>query len=106
MDKIYNLGIIGFGGMAGHHYTQLNKGNTRVRIKGVYDINPERLKAAREKGLIAYNSREELLCDKDIDIILVATTNDTHAEISIDALRHGKHVLCEKPVTISSDELL
>ena len=106
MEKIYNLGIIGFGGMAGHHYTQLSKGNTRVKIKGVYDIKPERLEAARERGLIAYNSREELLSDQDIDIVLVATTNDTHAEICIDALKHGKHVLCEKPVTISSDELL
>lgn len=105
-NRIYNLGIIGFGGMAGHHCTQLSKGNVRVKIRGVYDINPARLDAASEKGFIAYPSREALLSDPDIDIVLVATTNDTHAEICKDALRHGKHVLCEKPATMSSAELL
>lgn len=105
-QKIYKLGMIGFGGMAGHHYTQLTKGNTRVRIKGVFDINSARMDAAKEKGLYPYASREELLSDPEIDIVLVATTNDTHAEICKDALRHGKHVLCEKPVTMSSEELL
>lgn len=104
-NKIYNLGIIGYGGMAGNHNRQLEKGNVRVKIKGVYDINPERLEAAKQQGHKAYLSREELLSDKDIDIVLVATTNDTHKEIAIDALRAGKHVLCEKPATMSSAEL-
>ncbi|MEM7024762.1 MAG: Gfo/Idh/MocA family oxidoreductase, partial [Pseudomonadota bacterium] len=35
----------------------------------------------------------------DIDLVLVLTPNDSHAEIAIDALRHGKHVLCEKPLS-------
>lgn len=105
-SKIYNLGIIGFGGMAGHHSTQLSKGNVRVKIKGVFDIDPVRMDAAVEKGYYPYASREELLSDPEIDIVLVATTNDTHAEISKDALRHGKHVLCEKPATMSSEELI
>lgn len=101
----YNLGIIGFGGMAGHHFTQLSKCNTKVRLKGVFDINPERMAAAKEKGLKCYNSREELLSDTDIDIVLVAATNEVHKEIAIDALRHKKHVLCEKPVTTTAHDL-
>ena len=44
------MGIIGFGGMAGHHFTQLSKGNTRVRIKGIYDLLEERREAASEKA--------------------------------------------------------
>ena len=104
--KTYNLGIIGFGGMAGHHCTQLSKGNVPVKIRGVFDLKEERLQAARDKGFIAYPSREALLSDPDIDIVLVATTNDSHAEIVKDALRHGKHVLCEKPAAMSSEELL
>ena len=35
---------------------------------------------------------------EDIDVVLVLTPNDSHAEISLDALGHGKHVLCEKPL--------
>ena len=102
----YNLGIIGFGGMAGNHYKQLSKGNTKVKIKGVWDINPARLDAAREKGLVAYSSEAEILADPEIDIILVSATNDVHKDIAIRALTAGKHIICEKPVTVTSDELL
>ena len=105
MSKIYNLGIIGFGGMAGNHSKQLSHGNVRVRIKGVYDTDETRLEAAKEQGYTAYASKEELLSDENIDIVLVATTNESHAQIAKDALMAGKHVLCEKPVTMSSAEL-
>ena len=101
----YLLGIIGFGGMAGHHVQQLSKGNTKVEVKGVYDINPERQKVAEDKGFIAYASKEELLNDPEIDIVLVATTNEVHAELSIEAMKCGKHVICEKPVTTTATEL-
>ena len=106
MKDKYLLGIIGFGGMAGHHCTQLLKGNTKIALKGVYDIDPERLKAAEERGVKAYSSKEELMSDPELDIILVATTNESHKDLSIEALRSGKHVICEKPVTMSSEELL
>lgn len=105
MQKIYKLGIVGFGGMAGHHYTQLTKENTRVRLKGVYDFNDERMKAAVEKGLVTYESYEAMLADNEIDIVLVAAYNNFHKELSIAALRAGKHVLCEKPATMTSAEL-
>ena len=105
MKDKYLIGIIGFGGMAGHHYTQLSKGNTKVSIKVVYDINPDRLKVLEEKKLVAYASKEELLNDPEIDIVLIATTNEVHAELAIEAMRCGKHVICEKPATPTSAEL-
>lgn len=101
----YKLGIIGYGGMAGNHRKQLEKKNVRVQLKGVFDINPERLEVAEEQGYYAYSSMDELLSDSEIDIILVATTNETHKDIAIKALRAGKHVICEKPVTMTSAEL-
>ena len=106
MKDKYLLGIIGFGGMAGHHLKQLLKGNTKVEVKGAFDLNPDRLKAAEEKGLVAYQSKEELLNDPEIDIVLVATTNEVHADLCIEAMQYGKHVICEKPVTLTADELL
>src|SRR5660397_28570 len=99
-----NLGIIGFGGMAEYHFKSL-KGYERINIKGVFDINPERCKFAQEQGLKAYISREELFSDPDIDIILVATTNEVHKELLIEAMKAGKHVISEKPVTLTSSEL-
>lgn len=106
MNEQYKLGIIGYGGMAGNHFKQLSNGNTKVTIKGVYDIDNSRLEVAKGQGLVAYNNREELLKDDEIDIVLVAATNEVHKEIAIDALRAGKHVICEKPVTMTSGELL
>lgn len=106
MEKQYKLGIIGFGGMGSHHAGKLANGRTKVVVKGVYDIRPERMEAAREKGFVCYESEEALLADKDIDIVLVATPNDLHHDMCIRALKAGKHVLCEKPVMLSSDELV
>ena len=104
--KIYKLGIIGYGGMAGNHRKQLEHGNVRVQLKGVYDIDSSRLEAAKEQGYVAYSSKEELLSDSEIDIVLVAATNEVHKELAIEALKAGKHVICEKPVTMNSDELV
>jgi len=101
---MFNLGIIGYGGMAEYHFKSL-KEYERINIKGIFDINPERCEFARKQGLRAYGSKEELFSDPDIDIILVATTNEVHKELLIEAMRAGKHVISEKPVTLSSIEL-
>ena len=96
--------IIGFGGMAMHHFKQLENYG-RCRFKGVYDIDPKRRAAAEREGLKAYGSKEALLSDGDVEFVLIATTNEVHKELSVEALRAGKHVICEKPATISSAEL-
>lgn len=109
-DNKYCIGIVGFGGMAGWHYDLITKksdkeGIDNLTIKGVYDINPARQKAAEKLGLIAYENLDALLADKDIDIVLCATPNDIHKPATIKALQAGKHVVCEKPVALNSTEL-
>lgn len=105
MKKTYNLASFGYGGMAGIHLDKVLCHCDRINIRGVYDIDPERMKAANEKGHHTYASKDELLSDKDVDIVLVATTNESHKELCIDSLRAGKHVICEKPVTTNSKDL-
>lgn len=51
-----------------------------------------------------YGSYSELFADKEIDIIYVSATNDLHASLTVEALNHGKHVLCEKPVALNLDQ--
>lgn len=53
----------------------------------------------------AYGSYEDLLNDSDIDAIYIATPHTLHADNAIAALKAGKHVLCEKPVTTSPEDL-
>lgn len=105
MNKKHTLGIIGFGGMASYHYQSLLD-YPRLTIKGIYDVDNNKLIAAKELGLLSYGSKEELLADEDIDIVLIATTNEVHKELSIEAMAAGKHVICEKPVTLNSLELI
>lgn len=98
------MGIIGYGGMAAYHYDCL-KEYGRLKVVGVYDVNPDRMKVAKKQGLKTYASKDALINDKDLDIILIATTNEVHKELSIEAMAAGKHVICEKPVTMNSEEL-
>lgn len=96
--------IIGFGGMAMHHFKSLG-GYERCKFKGIYDVDKKRGEAAEREGLKVYRTKEELLGDSEVEFVLIATTNEVHKELSIEAMRAGKHVICEKPVTISSAEL-
>src|SRR5690606_15559610 len=50
----------------------------------------------------AYDDLETLLADDDIDLVHVCTPNATHAAIAIAAIEAGKHVICEKPLALSS----
>ena len=104
VEKIYNVAAIGFGGMAHNHYKQ-SLVLDRIHLKGVFDINPERMEFAKSLGMVAYESREALINDPEVDIVLVAVPNHLHRPFAIEALRAGKAVLCEKPVTIESWEL-
>ncbi|WP_062351365.1 Gfo/Idh/MocA family protein [Bacillus kwashiorkori] len=104
MTKKYNLAIIGYGGMGGYHAHHILKDHNRIQVTGTFDILEERQKAAEGEGYKAYESLSALLSDETIDIVLIATPNDVHKEIAIQALRAKKHVVCEKPVTIFSND--
>jgi len=101
---MYKLGVIGYGGMGAYHVTELEKFD-KITVHGIFDVDPKRMEAATEKGYSIYASKDALLADPEIDIILIATTNEVHKELAIEALRAGKHVICEKPVTMNSAEL-
>jgi scyllo-inositol 2-dehydrogenase (NADP+) len=100
----FGIVIIGFGGMGHYHFTML-KDMPGLQCLGTYDIKPERQDFAIEQGLKAYPSLKAVLADPDVHIILIATPNHLHKEIAIQAMRAGKHVICEKPVCLNSAEL-
>ena len=102
----YNLAIIGTGGMAGWHVKTIKQHIPQIKVIGGYDIRDEAKKQAKEWGLKVYESPGELLDDKTIDIVLIATPNDVHKDYCIICLNAGKHVICEKPVTLNADELV
>jgi predicted dehydrogenase len=103
-ENMYNAGIIGFGGMGHQHFEMLSKYG-RAKAKGMFDINPKRNEVAESLGLTAYSSLDSLLADTEIDIVIIASLNNLHKEHSVSAMAAGKHVICEKPATVTSKEL-
>lgn len=128
-DKL-RIGIIGCGGMGSGHAMGIHTGTGNtiwsthidsvppfpgemttdisklLELAGVYDINPERNQWAAEHGIHVFDSFEAMLEDPSVDAILIATPNHLHKDMAIRSMRAGKHVLCEKPVMMSSADLL
>ena len=98
------VAIIGYGGMGGWHTKHILK-NDVCELAGIWDIKEERRALAKENGIYAYSSLEELLADKTVDIVTIAVPNDSHRPLAIQAMEAGKNVICEKPVALSSEEL-
>lgn len=104
-NKNYHLVIVGYGGMGSYH-AKLLKENQNIEVVGTYDISEDRRTASLADGYKVYESLSAVLTDDVVDFVLIATPNDVHKEIAIAALNAGKDVICEKPVTIYSEELL
>ena len=97
-------GLIGFGGM-GKWHTEILENVPEIELAGSYDIKEEKRKLAEEAGFHTYETEEAMLADESIDVILVATPNDTHRPIALRAMEAGKNVIVEKPATLSLKEL-
>ncbi|MGG5315908.1 Gfo/Idh/MocA family protein [Enterococcus sp. AZ072] len=103
--KPINFAVIGYGGMGSYHvHTIMPKEQERVQVIGTYDVSEERQAVSAENGHILYPSYEAVLLDKQVEAVLIATPNDVHKELTIQALQAGKHVVCEKPVTLTTKE--
>ena len=104
--KKLRIAVIGYGGMGSYHFNQiLPTERDLFELVGVYDLKADRQELAATAGLKTYKSQAELVNDAAVDCILIATPNDSHKEIAIAALQAGKHVVCEKPVTMNAQEL-
>ncbi len=105
MDK-FKIGIIGCGSIAnGKHMPTLAKIDG-VEMVAFCDVVDSRAEEAAKKygipGAKVFTDYRELLKVREIDNVRVLTDNGKHYEITMEALRAGKHVLCEKPLAISS----
>ena len=99
------VGIIGCGKIAQVRHIPEYAANPDAEVYGFYDINLARAEELAQKyGGKAYASYEELLADPEIAAVSVCAANHAHAEISIAALKAGKHVLCEKPMAVTLEE--
>jgi predicted dehydrogenase len=106
-DRI-RFGMIGVGGMGSGHLGSLlgRSKDDNIAIGGISDVYQKRVNRAlasceqaghKAEGSLDYR---KLLDNKDIDAVLIATPDHWHAKLCIDAMDAGKHVYCEKPLTL------
>lgn len=99
------IGIIGCGKITQVRHLPEYLDNPHAKLVGLYDINQERAASlAKQFGGKAYSTVEELLADEEIQAVSVCAANFAHAQLTIQALEAGKHVLCEKPMAITLAE--
>lgn len=99
------LAILGTGGMANIHAGQFQK-NPAVKLIAACDVNAERAAAFAAKHAIPeiHTDAAAMLKKSDIDAVSIVTPDAFHAPLSIQCLRAGKHVLCEKPLAVHYPE--
>jgi predicted dehydrogenase len=97
-----NLGIIGVAGRGGDNLREVATEN----IVALCDVDDLNLAAAAQKfpGAKTYNDFRRLIDQPGIDAIVVSTPDHTHAVIAMAAIRSGRHVYCEKPLTRTLSE--
>ena len=96
------VGIIGCGAIARQRHAHEYGLNPQAEIAGFYDLQTSRAQEMVDKfGGRVYATVEEMLADASIDAVSVCVANKDHASVTIDALKNGKHVLCEKPMATS-----
>lgn len=107
MSKL-KVAVIGCGNIANSAHIPAYMKSPNAEIKYFCDIIPERAQAAVEKyGCgTAVTDYHDILNDAELDAVSVCTHNDFHSIISIDFLKAGKHVLCEKPAARILSEAL
>lgn len=100
-----NVGIIGCGKVAQVRHIPEYFSHPNACLAGYFDLESSRAQEMADKyGGKVYASVEELLADESIHAVSVLSSNATHADITIAALKAGKHVLCEKPMAVSLEQ--
>lgn len=94
---MYEIAIIGYGGMGAYHAEQLLTLPDEFRLAGVYDINPERTALARSRGIRGFDTPEALLSEPSVRTVILAVPNNFHKELSIRAMRAGKTSSVKSP---------
>ena len=106
MSEKVNVGFIGAGSFISRHHLPTAAKSKIMHIRAIADLNQELLNSHAEKYTPDYiaSDYKQLLCDREIDLIVIGTRQDTHAALIVEALDAGKWVWCEKPMCETPEE--
>ena len=102
--KRFKVGVVGLGFIGPAHIEGIRRlGDEVLGIVGI-DLDEAQTKAEELQIEKAYASFDEMIADPEIDIVHICSPNYLHYSHSVKALEAGKHVICEKPLTVTSEE--
>jgi predicted dehydrogenase len=101
------VGVVGYGGafnMGRAHLREMQSAG--MRPHAVVEIDPLRLKAADQDfpGMEKYSSVDEMLKQSDVDLVTIITPHNSHAPLALQCMKARRHVVCEKPMAITTQE--
>ncbi|MCP5064210.1 MAG: zinc-binding dehydrogenase, partial [Ignavibacteriae bacterium] len=105
---VINVALIGAGSFAkGTHLPNIEKLKNKFNLYAVMNRSGYKGKALGEHFKAQYVTTDynKILDDKNVDLILISTRHDSHAELTLKALQKGKHVFVEKPLATNKEEL-
>ena len=106
MSNKLGFGIIGCGVIADFHANALAGLSQEADLVGVADArHASALRFAEEKNVRAFASVDEMLACPEIDVVTICTPSGFHAEVAVKAANAGKHIIVEKPMAITAEQL-
>lgn len=105
-DRTVSIGLIGAGGMGARHAENLHRFVGGARVAGLYEPDAERARQAalRCGSPRIFDDPRQLIEADEIEAVIIASPDPTHADFVLECLRCGKPVLCEKPLAIQAEE--
>ena len=100
-----NFAVIGLGSF-GIKRAQAIKSSNYGKLSYIFDINSKKKEEAEKILSTPFKNYDEILKDKNVEVICICTPNKFHKEIIKDALNNNKHVFCEKPISRNLEEAL
>jgi myo-inositol 2-dehydrogenase/D-chiro-inositol 1-dehydrogenase len=104
-EGILSVGVVGTGSIGTDHVRRLSRAVSGARVQAVFDVDKKRAAAlADEIGVPARRDAREVIDDPGTDAVLVASADESHAEMVLACIAAGKPVLCEKPLAPTDEE--
>ncbi|WP_042586737.1 oxidoreductase [Burkholderia sp. MSHR3999] len=105
MSSLLRIGLMGFGFAGATFHAPVIAASGRTQVAAIATGQPDRARAAYPDARIVADL-DALLALDDIECVVIATPNDTHFPLARQVLDAGRHVVVDKPVTLTSDEAL